>query len=151
MSLDVYLIMEGSTSPSQEDRIFIREDGQTIEISRVEWDARFPGREPVTVRGGEEESQEVFWANITHNLGKMAAEAGIYECCWRPDELGIERARDLIGPLRDGLTKLRGDPGRYKAFDSPHGWGLYDNFVPWVERYLEACISHPDASVRVSR
>ena len=34
------------------------------------------------------EGREVFSANITHNLGAMAKEAGIYMHLWRPDELG---------------------------------------------------------------
>jgi hypothetical protein len=29
----------------------------------------------------------VFDANVTHNLGAMAEEAGIYTACWRPNEL----------------------------------------------------------------
>lgn len=29
---------------------------------------------------------ELFEANITHNLNKMAKEVGIYEYLWRPDE-----------------------------------------------------------------
>ena len=32
---------------------------------------------------------QVFSANITHNLGKMADEAGIYKALWRPDEVEI--------------------------------------------------------------
>ncbi len=37
--------------------------------------------------------------NITHNLTDMAEEAGIYGVVWRPEENGIEHARDLVGPL----------------------------------------------------
>lgn len=33
--------------------------------------------------------QDVFWANITHNLGRMADEAGIYKHLWRPEEIGM--------------------------------------------------------------
>src|SRR3990172_2778745 len=53
---------------------------------------------------------ELYSANITHNLGKMAKEAGIYEHLWRPDELGIWNAGELILPLADGLAKLKADP-----------------------------------------
>ena len=35
----------------------------------------------------EPRREEVYGANITHNLGKMAAEAGIYEALWRPYQL----------------------------------------------------------------
>ena len=38
MSLDVYLYLEGHTTKADtEPRIFIREDGQTKQISREEW------------------------------------------------------------------------------------------------------------------
>ena len=39
---------------------------------------------------------EVYSANITHNLNRMAMEAGIYECLWRPDEHGITKAAQII-------------------------------------------------------
>lgn len=34
-----------------------------------------------------EDDEQAYWANITHNLGKMADEAGIYEALWRPHRL----------------------------------------------------------------
>lgn len=46
-----------------------------------------------------------------------------------------------------GYTAAR----RFRAYDSPNGWGTYDNFVPWLEKYLAACEEYPDAEVRVSR
>jgi len=46
-------------------------------------------------------------ANVTHNLNKMAMEAGIYEYLWRPDEIGITKAGRLIEPLSKGLTDWR--------------------------------------------
>ena len=93
----------------------------------------------------------VFDANITHNLNKMAAEAGIYEVVWRPDEVGIKTAADLIEPLRAGLALLESDPERFQVFDAANGWGTYEHFVPWLKRYLVACEADPDASVEVSR
>lgn len=94
---------------------------------------------------------EVYWANITHNLWRMAKEAGIYECLWRPEEFGISQAHELVEPLREGLALLKSDPARFKKFDSPNGWGLYENFVPFVEQYLAACEQYPDARIEVSR
>lgn len=92
----------------------------------------------------------VYEANITHNLGAMAAEAGIYECLWRPDEIDITHARDLITPLRRGVELMRADPPRFQKHNAPNGWGLYEHFVPFVEKYLAACEEYPDALVRVS-
>lgn len=93
----------------------------------------------------------VFDSNITHNLNSMAVEAGIYQHLWRPDEIGITKAKDLIGPLRDGLERLRAEPERFKLLNPSNGWGSYDGLVRFVAFYLESCEQHPDAEIRVSR
>lgn len=97
------------------------------------------------------EGQEVFSANITHNLGKMADEAGIYKCLWRPEENGITHASQIIEPLAAGVALLATEQGRFEAFNSPNGWGLWKNFLPWCAAYLQACRDNPDATVHVSR
>lgn len=93
----------------------------------------------------------VYSSNITHNLTGMAAEAGIYKHLWRPEELGITKAGELIEPLTAGLALLKSDAPRFEKHNAPNGWGLYKHFVPFVEEYLEACKETPDAIVRVSR
>lgn len=103
----------------------------------------------VWLRNAEE--QEIFSANITHNLGKMAREAGIYECVWRPDENNYSKAGDIIADLRIGIARMAAAPTHYKQFDSENGWGVYDDFMPWLIRYLEACEKNPDAWIGVSR
>jgi hypothetical protein len=94
---------------------------------------------------------EIYTANITHNLNEMADAAGIYKHLWRPDEIGITKAWQLIEQLRDGLDRLKSNPEHYKQFDSPNGWGTYESFVPFVEKYLQACIENPESDVVVSR
>ena len=93
----------------------------------------------------------LFDQNITHNLGKMAREAGVYEAMWRPEELGIKTAAQLISPLRAGLERLRADPEGFRKFDAPNGWGRYEHLLEFVEKYLSACEQNPDAEVSVSR
>lgn len=93
----------------------------------------------------------IFEQNITHNLGAMAKEAGIYMHLWRPDELGITKAGELILPLKKGLKLMKSNPKRFKSLNPKNGWGSYDRFVPWIERYIEACEDYPDADVEVSR
>jgi hypothetical protein len=93
----------------------------------------------------------IFEQNITHNLGKMANEAGIYMHLWRPDALGITKAGELIAPLRKGIEMMEADPERFIALNPENGWGSYARFVPWLKRYLEACEDYPDADVEVSR
>lgn len=94
---------------------------------------------------------EVYGSNITHNLGAMAKEAGIYEHLWFPDKLNIEKALELIEPLRAALALLKSDPERFKKHDASNGWGTYEHFVPFVEQYLQACEENQNAEVRVSR
>lgn len=143
MSLDVYLVIDVDTGGAEQHRVYL------------------------------------FSANITHNLARMANEAGLYLACWRPaclldaaiaaqliaaeeskqwaDARGLEarlpqpHARDLTAPLRAGLALLKSDPDRFRAFNAENGWGTYGDFVPWVEKYLAACESHPAALVEVSR
>lgn len=177
MSLDVYL-----TSPKRTKTgsgIYVREDGRTVEISRAEWDEKFPDREPVVV---ESDDDECYWANITHNLSRMANEAGLYYALWRPGQLKdpeksalIEAqeeagnysgeggayeiaktlptvyARDLIPSMESGLAALKADPARFKALNPENGWGSYEGLVEFVEQYLAACKESPDAQVEVSR
>ncbi len=99
----------------------------------------------------EERPVEVYAANITHNLGRMAEAAGIYKHLWRPEEIGLVFARDLIEPLTQGLERLRADPAKYEALNAENGWGKYEHFVPFVEQYLAACIENPNAKIAVSR
>lgn len=96
-------------------------------------------------------SDEGFWANITHNLSAMADEAGIGDHLWHPEEIGITTAEQLIAPLEAGLSLMKSDPGRFKKFDAKNGWGTYDQFLPWIQQYLDACKNDPTAKVSVSR
>lgn len=94
---------------------------------------------------------KVFSSNITHNLNKMAVEAGIYEVVWRPEENGIKEAAQLIEPLRKAIKDMKADPARFKKHDAANGFGVYEHFLPWLEKYLAACEENPEASVRVWR
>jgi hypothetical protein len=150
MSLDVYLKFPG-VQKERGSGIFIRENGATKEITREEWDLRYPDVEPVTFNQNVYEDDEVYSANITHNLNTMAEAAGIYECLWRPEEIGITLAAQLIDPLSHGLQELCRDPERFLPLNPPNGWGDYEGLVKFVEKYLLACIKYPEATVEVSR
>ncbi len=94
---------------------------------------------------------DVYSANITHNLGKMADAAGIYKALWRPEEEGWKYAKDIIGPLETGLADLKARPDHFEQFNASNGWGMYEHFVPFVEEYLAACKEYPEAEIEVSR
>jgi hypothetical protein len=125
MSLDVYLIGEAK---EQEETCYACGHTHTKEVV-----------------------EEFYSSNITHNLAQMADRAGIYKPIWRPDEIGITHARQLIEPLTTGLKKLQDNPNLYEQYNSTNGWGTYQQFIPWVVEYLEACKQYPDAKIEVSR
>ena len=89
--------------------------------------------------------------NYTHNLNVMAQEAGIYSFVWRPEENGIETAGQMIEILEKGIKELKSNPEKYKAFNPSNGWGDYDSFILFLERYLKACIENPNDKIEASR
>jgi hypothetical protein len=92
----------------------------------------------------------VYESNITHNLTDMADAARIYMPLWRPDEIGITHAKQLIKPLTKGLKLLKSDRKKFEKFNPKNGWGSYESLVEFVEKYLESCKENPDAKVSVS-
>jgi len=149
MSLNVYLTTKEKRQ-HKTSGIFIRENGETKEITEEEWKERCPGQTPVRFENMDE-TNECYSANITHNLGKMAIAAGIYEALWRPEKIGITKASQLIEPLTKGIKLMKDDPKRFEKMNPENGWGTYSGFVPWVERYLNACKEYPEADIMVSR
>lgn len=99
----------------------------------------------------DENDCEVFSANITHNLNIMAMECGLYQPLWRPEEVQLRHARDLIPYLELGIQKLVQYPSHYSTFEALNEWGTYDNFLPWCCRYLEACRKYPNSRITISR
>ena len=98
-----------------------------------------------------EQGEEVYDANITHNLNTMANEAGLYEPLWHPESIGAIFAEDIIEYLGEGLEKMKADPDFFKKFDSPNGWGTYKYFVPFVGNYFSACKEFPKAEILADR
>lgn len=147
MSLDVYLSIPSHAGVA--GGIFVREDGQTKEISAAEWYERNPGVPPVVVE--QYETECVYSANITHNLNVMADKAGIYNHLWRPEELGITKAAELIEPLKEGYLLLCHYPDQFVKFNPANGWGTYEGLVNFVLNYLRACVQYPQADVSVWR
>lgn len=93
----------------------------------------------------------VYDANITHNLSRMADEAGIYKHLWCPQEVEITSAQQLIEPLERGLALLRAEPEKFLPYNPANGWGSYETLVKFVEEYIAACKAHPDATVVAHR
>jgi len=105
----------------------------------------------IDVGTDNKECIELYEANVTHNLNTMADHAGIYKALWRPEEIEAYQAKDIIEVLEQGLNKLKNKPEHYKQFNPTNGYGTYDNFVIWVENYLNACKKYPNAMIEVNR
>jgi hypothetical protein len=108
-------------------------------------------REPHTCpKCGHQEpsdAEPVYHNYTTHNLGKMANKAGIYEALWRSTD---SKAGDLIPSLEKGLAKLRAKPVYYAKYTPPNGYGTYAGLVTFTEDVLRACRLHPNAVVECS-
>lgn len=117
----------------------------------------------------EENNEVVYETNFTHNAGRVAAEVDLYIPIWRPyllrtnkefknyeEELDFENSQtiladEIISHLEKGLKLLKSNPTYYRTFDPSNGWGKYDDFVPFVEKYLKACKEYPESIIEVSR
>lgn len=147
MSLDITL-RSATPTTKQGTGVFVRENGANVELSVEQIKERWPDS---NITAEEWTTDVVFDANITHNLNKMADEAGVYDAMWRPDEHGYAAAVDVIEALSVGLVRLLDEPDRFRAFNPSNGWGTYDLLVDTVRAYLTACVQHPTARIEVSR
>ena len=94
---------------------------------------------------------DVYEANITHNLNKMAKEAGIYQHLWRPEDLGIKEAWELIEPLEKALKDMEDRPGHDAKVNPENGWGSYDGLLMFIAKYINACEENPESLIRIWR
>lgn len=80
---------------------------------------------------------------VIYTGGRGANGEGDCVVLWRPEEIGIQKAEECIEPLEKGVNAMLANPSHFRQFDSPNGWGTYDNFLPWCERVLQACRDYP--------
>lgn len=96
----------------------------------------------------DENGEELFWMNTTHNHGPIAREAGVYEAIWEP---GACKASDISERIWIGIMLMAAEPERFKRLDAANGWGSWAHFLPWVCEYCSALRQYPNATVAVSR
>ena len=100
---------------------------------------------------------EVYWRNITHNLGKMAAEVkldnglNLYQVLWRPEEHGLTVASQIVNLLDEGWKKLQMNPDKFKSLNPENGWGDYTGLCDFVFDYRKACLENPNSKIEISR
>jgi len=83
-----------------------------------------------------EDTEEAWYGNITHNLAKMAMECGLYEVMW---EAAGKTTKEVLPKLEAGLMKLVLQPEVYEEFNPANGWGSYETLVMYAIEYLKAC------------
>jgi hypothetical protein len=91
---------------------------------------------------------EIFTANITHNLIPMWRKSGVFDALYESDG---KRAGDYVETLRVGIADFEKNYAEYEELNSPNGWGLAKNALPWLKKVLFAFEANRDANIRVSR
>jgi len=84
--------------------------------------------------------------NYTSNMGPAwrAAGADLAEFDGRP-------AHECAAVLAQAIETMEADPERFRAFDSPNGWGTMETLLPALRDLLATLRVLPGATVRVSR
>lgn len=102
--------------------------------------------------GGPEPARfTVFCWNFTHNAAPMAMAAGFYQELWRPEEVGLVYARELIGPLERGIKDMEEKPEAYRSLQAANGWGTREQFLEALRQLLQVLRDCPGARVSASR
>ena len=76
--------------------------------------------------------KSVYEAGLSSCLIDMAKAAWLYNAIWKPDEIGIVKARQMVEPLKAGLNELISRPKKYRLFNAANEWGTYEHFVRGV-------------------
>ena len=99
-----------------------------------------------------------YWnANITHNLGKMAnyipvGNTTLYMVCWRPEEINITTVKELLPLLIEGIHYMIDHRKELLQYNSPNGWGIYDDFMKFLLNYKQACEDNdPECLIETDR
>ena len=89
----------------------------------------------------ESKETEIWWRNITHNLGKMAdhvptGDYTLYQLLWRPDEHGFDTVtNEYIKLVIDSISYLSEHRKELEEFNPTNGWGDYKGLLDFVNDY----------------
>ena len=146
MSLDYYII---SKMPVEHKHtgIYIRENGETKELSKEEAEKKFD----MPVEEYTSTDSELLHVNITHNLAKMAKQCEIdgislYDVLWHPDEVLIngEPSISYCQNLFILYRELKAHREKYEKFNPPNGWGSYDGLLKALRKIIKCLIIDND-------
>lgn len=106
--------------------------GISKENKKLEYDNRslVEGYETITL----------YSCNITHNISKMWRESGCYNVIYSDNQIPSEEA---IPVLKNALEYFNKNKKTLEKFNSPNGWGNYDNAHNFLSNLLNECIKRP--------
>ena len=153
MSLDLYIISKKPIK-YKGTGIYIRENGQTKELSLEEANKLYPKANVEEVTSED----NIYWhGNITHNLGAMADHCycqcpdkiSLHSILWRPEETALLTVSGKLTPsytkaLSVCLDELKRYRNYYEKFNPENSWGDYVTLVNFVESLLEALNKIPN-------
>ena len=91
-------------------------------------------------------NEEIFDANMTHNVTPMWHKAGCYEALYMSDG---QRASDIRDIIVDAVVDMMKHKAEYQKLDSPNGWGIYEHAFKFLISVAVACCDFPEATIRV--
>jgi hypothetical protein len=84
-------------------------------------------------------------------IGYQGHFISLYQIMWRPDEIDLTHAWQLVELLDEALDVLLSDPEYFKGFNPANCWGDYEGLCALVRAYLQSCCENPDATISVCR
>lgn len=150
MSLDLYITSKEPVK-HKGTGIYIRENGQTKELSLEEANKLYPKANVEEVTSED----NIYWHdNITHNLGAMADhcycycpdKTSLHSILWRPEETTLLTVSGKLTPsyvkaLSICLEELKERRNYYEKFNPANGWGSYDTLYNFVDSLIASLIS----------
>lgn len=89
--------------------------------------------------------EDEYW-NFTSNVAPMWGAAGADLA-----EFHDKLAGDCATVLHAARLEMEAHPEKYRAMDSPNGWGTYDDLMPRLAVLAAWFDRHPKATVKVWR
>ena len=90
------------------------------------------GKEPTIIT--------LFDANITHNLVPMWVKTGVYDALYNSAD---KQASEILEVLKLGYADMKARPEEYSKLNASNGWGKYEEALPWLKEFLDACEKYP--------
>ena len=102
---------------------------------------------------------EVFSKNITHNLNTMVDnvpvgyDTTLYDIMWDLEDKFHNRtkAKQIAIPLAKALIYINTHENELSEYNPQNGWGSYYSLKDFVEQYLIACCTYPNARIKICR